>query len=215
MYIIQEWAGNKQSGFTKGAVAKSSHICSSTFWIERFIRRRMPLSVLVCICFNFCSVNEHWFEFNLADFRKLLNKSVKKPFCTSVHVFSKTSCYRGMIRCRFVLQQPHKPDVGFARFFYSSARENSSHVCIYNNRKHDLRINLSPPPAIIGMQFSVIWFFRNLCHFKYRTTLPELPGFVLGTNATACCLIPTQCSKPLVVAAATQTLEWNWIPKWI
>lgn len=89
MYIIREWAGNKQSGFTKGAVAKSSHICSSTFWIERFIRRRMPLSVLVCICFNFCSVNEHWFEFNLADFRKLLNKLVKKPFRTSVHVFSR------------------------------------------------------------------------------------------------------------------------------
>ena len=49
---------------------------------------------------------------------------------------------------RGVLQQPHKPDVGFARFFYSSARENSLHVCIYNNRKHNLRVNLSPPPAI-------------------------------------------------------------------
>jgi hypothetical protein len=30
------------------------------------------------------------------------------------------------------------------------------HVCIYNNRKHNLRVNLSPPPAITGMQFSVI-----------------------------------------------------------
>lgn len=128
----------------------------------------MPLSVLVCICFSFCSVNEHWFEFNLANFRKLLNKLVKKLFCTSAHVFFKRSCCRGMIRCRFVLQQLHKPDVGFARFFYSSARENSSHVCIYNNWKHNLRVNLSPPPAITWMQFSVIWFFRNLGHFKYR-----------------------------------------------
>ena len=131
----------------------------------------MPLSVLVCICFSFCSVNEHWFEFNLANFRKLLNKLVKKALLHIRSCFFKRSCCRGMIRCRFVLQQLHKPDVGFARFFYSSARENSLHVCIYNNRKHDLRINLSPPPAIIGMQFSVIWFFRNLGHFKYRIVL--------------------------------------------
>ena len=180
MYIIQEWAGNKQSGFTKGAVAKSSHICSSTFWIERFIRRRMPLSVLVCICFSFCSVNEHWFEFNLADFRKLLNKLVKKPFCTSVHVFSKTSCYRGMIRCRFVLQQPHKPDVGFAHFFYSSARENSSHVCIYNNRKHNLRIKLSPPLDFCSFslynQLAFRWFLTNL--IIHESSKPDNPSWV-------------------------------------
>ena len=97
--------------------------------------------------------------------------SCKKALLHIRSCFFKKSCCRGMIRCRFVLQQLHKPDVGFARFFYSSARENSSHVCIYNNRKHILRGDLSPPPAIIGMQFSVIWFFRNLGHFKYRIVL--------------------------------------------
>ena len=140
----------------------------------------MPLSVLVCIGFSFCSVNEHWIEFNLADFRKLFEQVGKKALPHIRSCLFKRSCCRGMIRCRFVLQQPHKPDVGFTRFFYSSARENSSHVCIYNNRKHNLRVNLSPPPDFclfsLYDQLAFCWFLSNL--IIHESSKPDNPSWV-------------------------------------
>jgi hypothetical protein len=75
------------------------------------------------------------------------------------------------------LQQPHKPDVGFARFFYSSARENSSHVCIYN-RKHNLRVKLSPPLDFCSFslynQLAFRWFLTNL--IIHESSKPDNPS---------------------------------------
>ena len=85
---------------------------------------------------------------------------------------------KGCCKIKSYLQQPHKPDVGFARFFYSSARENSLHVCIYNNRKHNLRVNLSPPPDFCSFslynQLAFRWFLSNL--IIHESSKPDNPS---------------------------------------
>ena len=151
----------------------------STFNLDRTVHSEKNAFIGTCLyLLQFLFRQRTLIRIQSRQFPKAFEQVGKKALPHIRSCFFKRSCCRGMIRCRFVLQQPHKPDVGFARFFYSSARENSLHVCIYNNRKHNLRVNLSPPPDFCSFslynQLAFRWFLSNL--IIHESSKPDNPS---------------------------------------